>query len=68
MKTLSINCGVHFDHNGSGFKVKTGWAGSEEGILVRDLNGNGQIDSGKELFGNATLLKMENAHPMDLKL
>jgi len=30
--------------------------GAGEAIVVRDLNGNGTIDSGRELFGDNTLL------------
>lgn len=47
---------VYFDHDGNGFAERTGWAGPNEGILVRDLNGNGQIDNGAELFGDNTIL------------
>jgi hypothetical protein len=34
----------------------TGWVGAGEAIVVRDLDGNGTIDSGRELFGDNTLL------------
>lgn len=46
---------VLFDHNADGIKTGTGWARPDDGFLVRDLNGNGQIDSGRELFGVDTL-------------
>jgi len=40
-----------FDVKGTNFAVHTGWVGSDDGLLVRDLNGNGQIDNARELFG-----------------
>jgi hypothetical protein len=46
---------ILFDHNADGIKTGTGWIGSEDGILVRDLNGDGSITSGRELFGIDTL-------------
>ncbi|MDR6539337.1 hypothetical protein [Variovorax soli] len=46
---------ILFDHNADGIRTGTGWIGSDDGILVRDLNGNGSIDSGRELFGIDTL-------------
>ena len=50
--------GVYFDLNANGQPVFTGWPiGKGNAFLVRDLNQNGQIDSGAELFGDATLLK-----------
>lgn len=46
----------YFDHDANGLLESTAWAGSDDGLLVRDLNGNGRIDSGRELFGNNTRL------------
>ncbi|GAA4343344.1 hypothetical protein GCM10023165_25720 [Variovorax defluvii] len=46
---------ILFDHNADTIRTGTGWIGSDDGILVRDLNGNGTIDSGRELFGIDTL-------------
>ena len=45
---------VLFDHNADGIKTGSQWAGLDDGILIRDLNGT--IDSGRELFGDNTLL------------
>ena len=42
---------ILFDHNADTIKTGTGWIGADDGILVRDLNANGTIDSGRELFG-----------------
>ncbi|MEW5818847.1 MAG: hypothetical protein AB1782_01535 [Cyanobacteriota bacterium] len=56
VETLSINNGINFDHNADGFSELTGWAGKDDGLLVLDINDNGLIDSGRELFGEHTLL------------
>ena len=42
---------ILFDHNADTIRTGTGWIGSDDGLLVRDLNANGTIDSGRELFG-----------------
>lgn len=47
---------ILFDHDGDGIKTGTGWISSDDGFLVLDRNGNGTIDSGRELFGDSTLL------------
>lgn len=56
VETISTQAGVHFDHDSNGFAEKTGWVGRDDGLLVRDINGNGQIDDGTELFGNNSVL------------
>ncbi|MEZ0470990.1 beta strand repeat-containing protein [Luteimonas salinilitoris] len=48
--------GALFDHDGDGIRTATGWISSEDGLLVRDLDGNGRIDTGLELFGDETML------------
>ncbi|MCK9395813.1 MAG: hypothetical protein M0Q44_09510, partial [Methylobacter sp.] len=55
--TQDVSNGTFFDYDGNGFAERTGWATSGDGILVRDLNGNGKIDDGTELFGDRTQLK-----------
>ena len=46
---------ILFDHDGDGIKNGTGWVNADDGFLVRDVNGNGTIDSGRELFGDNTI-------------
>ncbi|MCS4511048.1 calcium-binding protein [Xylophilus ampelinus] len=46
---------ILFDHDGDGTRNATGWIGPDDGFVVLDRNGNGAIDSGRELFGDQTL-------------
>ena len=48
--------GALFDHRSQGIRTATGWVAADDGLLVRDLNGNGIIDNGAELFGDNTKL------------
>ena len=57
VQTTSIDDGVIFDIDACGQLEKTAWAAPGTGILVRDLNGNGRIDNGAELFGDNTVLQ-----------
>lgn len=44
--------GAAFDIDGDGFAEKVGWVRGGDGMLVRDLDGNGAIDDVAEMFGN----------------
>ncbi|WP_188568481.1 calcium-binding protein, partial [Undibacterium terreum] len=48
---------ILFDHDADGVKTGTGWLSPDDGWLALDRNGNGTIDSGRELFGVDTVLK-----------
>jgi hypothetical protein len=52
----STTTGTHFNLDAKGLSENTGWVSADDGLLVRDLNSDGQITSGRELFGNHTLL------------
>ena len=54
--TGATDSGVYFDLANNGIKVRTGWISPDDGLLALDRNGNGTIDSGAELFGDATPL------------
>ncbi|QDQ26260.1 hypothetical protein FNU76_07740 [Chitinimonas arctica] len=61
VETTAANGTVLFDHTGNGVKFGTGWLASDDGWLVRDVNKNGSIDNGRELFGDATRLANDEA-------
>ncbi len=54
IETVDVNYGVVFDLLGVGQSLRVGWVGPDDGLLARDIDGNGQIDSGRELFGQGT--------------
>ncbi|MDR3154880.1 MAG: hypothetical protein LBW85_11600 [Deltaproteobacteria bacterium] len=45
---------VLFDHDGDGILAGTGWPAPKDAFLARDLDGDGQIGRGAELFGSQT--------------
>ncbi|PXY95184.1 hypothetical protein DKK76_06975, partial [Frischella perrara] len=47
VETISKNNNIHFDLNANQFAENTGWVGSDDGLLVLDLNNNGIIDNGR---------------------
>ncbi len=57
VETTNLKDGAYFDHDGNGFAEQTGWAKSDDGLLVMDRNADGIINDGKELFGDQTLLQ-----------
>jgi hypothetical protein len=56
VQTVSMHDGVNFDINNDGVVDRTGWISRSDGLLVRDLNGDGAINNGGELFGSGTVL------------
>ena len=56
IETLSQQAVTYFDHDANGFAELSGWVGADDGLLAMDRDGNGRIDSGRELFGDQTLL------------
>jgi Ca2+-binding RTX toxin-like protein len=59
LQTSGINASspLLFDHDADGTKTATGWISAGDAMLVRDLNGNGTVDTGRELFGDETQLQ-----------
>src|SRR5262249_944907 len=45
---------VYWDTNNDGFQEAMAWVRPDDGLLVRDLNGNGTIDNHSELFGSSS--------------
>ncbi|MGX9051113.1 beta strand repeat-containing protein, partial [Mesorhizobium sp. 14Argb] len=45
-----VSHGVQFDMNGDGTKEQLAWNTSKDGVLAVDLNHDGKIDDGNELF------------------
>ena len=48
----SLNDGVNFDLDNNGFAEKTAWIKNDDGFLAIDLNNDGMINNGNELFGD----------------
>ena len=57
------NSNVYFDYDGDGVKEKTAWTESGDALLAMDLNGDGKINNGSELFGNFTKLSNGSTAP-----
>jgi hypothetical protein len=56
VQTLAVGSGVAFDLADLGLLQKSAWIDRHDGLLAMDLNRDGRINSGAELFGNSTLL------------
>ena len=56
IQTVNITDGVKFDINNDGKADQTAWVARGDGLLVRDINKDGAINNGSELFGSATSL------------
>ena len=55
VQTRAAANGVYFDLGGTGnTSQKVGWTGDGDALLVRDRNGDGLINDGRELYGVAT--------------
>lgn len=64
IETIGVRKNILFDHDGNRVRIGTGWVKSDDGLLVWDRNGNGQIDSGAELFG-VNYIKADGIHAKD---
>jgi hypothetical protein len=56
IQTIASANGVVFDVDNDGQSEQVGWTSTADGLLVRDLNGDGLINNGGELFGEGTVL------------
>ncbi len=56
IQTTHIAAGIRFDLNATGEKLSVGWISAQNGFLVADLDNDGVINNGSELFGNGTRL------------
>jgi hypothetical protein len=56
VKTVGIDHGVQFDLDGNNTVEQTGWVAPDDGLLVLDLNQDGLINDGRELFGSGTAM------------
>ncbi|WP_328590375.1 Calx-beta domain-containing protein, partial [Veronia nyctiphanis] len=57
IETISVdNSKINYDLNADGVSRATGWANGEDGFLVWDINRDGVINNGSEMFGEGTQL------------
>jgi hypothetical protein len=59
--TASSKTGVHFDLDKSGFAEQAGWVGKDDGLLVRDLNGDGKVDANDSAYASLRVWKDLNS-------
>ncbi len=59
IETVGVDAGVLFDHDADAIKTGTGWLKADDAFVVLDRDGNGTIDSGRELFGVDTVVGTE---------
>ncbi len=52
LELTTVEEGIMFDITGTGQEVQTAFVTGDDAFLALDRNGNGTIDSGKELFGD----------------
>lgn len=57
IRQLGSSDRMAFDLNADGIRTRTAWASPDDGLLALDRDGNGRIDTGRELFGDSTLLR-----------
>jgi hypothetical protein len=57
VQTLGLEAAVSFDLKADGSDQRSGWVDRHDGLLTLDLNGNGRVDHGAELFGNRTMMR-----------
>jgi hypothetical protein len=56
VRTVAASEGVVFDVTASGSTAgRVGWVGAGDALLVRDRNGDGSINDGRELYGSGTV-------------
>ena len=53
---LDVEDGVYFDEDNVDLTEKTQWVDADDALLAMDLNGDGVINDGSELFGSSTVL------------
>jgi Ca2+-binding RTX toxin-like protein len=56
---------ARFDLAGNGFATSNDWIHDGDGLLVRDLNGNGVIDNINELFGSPAMMGFDELAAFD---
>lgn len=54
-----------FDIDSDGIRERTSWVSADDGLLVLDRNGNGQIDDAQELFGYGETLSAGSPNRAD---
>lgn len=64
LELVNVSRKILFDHNADGIRTATGWVSPDDGFLVRDLNQNGLIENGRELFGIDTI-KRNGSHAIN---